>query len=167
MVIAQIFHYAFGALTYCPRRRWKTADHLRWQSNAWHAWGRSFEFGVKGMQSREERITQMSEWVQWRDGFDGAQAMATGADGKEFHLTVPRGGPAFRTQGNVEYKPSDEDLPLTITWTKNRHAYTSVLGEEMTSSTVMDVIAECCSMGMMMDMQSLELQEYGCSGTHE
>merc|ERR1712113_391568 len=67
------------------------------------------------------------------------------------------GGPVYK--GKVEYNPSSEDFPLTIKWITNRYAYTSVLGEEMTSSTVMDVIAECCSMGMMIAMQSLKLNE--------
>ncbi|CAK0908857.1 unnamed protein product [Prorocentrum cordatum] len=169
MAVAQICHYAFGVLSYCPRWAWKTAAHKRWQYGEngglgrWSPWGRSFEFEVKGIEKDNKQITDMSRWQQWMDGFEGATAMVTtsrasSANGKDVFITVPRGGPA--KAGEVEYTPSDADFPISVEWTTNRHAYTTLFGGEMTSSTVMDVIAECCSMGILLEMQCLELHEH-------
>ncbi|CAK0793010.1 unnamed protein product [Prorocentrum cordatum] len=195
MAFAQICHYAFGVLSYCPR--WaKTAAHKRWQYGKngglgrWSPWGRSFEFEVKGIATADEHITDMSRWQQWMDGFEGATAMVTtssasSANGKDVFITVPRGGPAKTGKG--EYTPSDADFPISVQWTTNRHAYTTLFGEEMmhgasrasaagqgspsesgrrTSSTVMDVIAECCSMGILLEMQCLELHEHAKAAGH-
>ncbi|CAK0793009.1 unnamed protein product [Prorocentrum cordatum] len=139
MAFAQICHYAFGVLSYCPR--WaKTAAHKRWQYGKngglgrWSPWGRSFEFEVKGIATADEHITDMSRWQQWMDGFEGATAMVTtssasSANGKDVFITVPRGGPAKTGKG--EYTPSDADFPISVQWTTNRHAYTTLFGEEM------------------------------------
>jgi len=175
MAFAQICHYAFGVLSYCPRWAWKTAAHKRWQYGEngglgrWSPWGRSFEFEVKGIATADEHITDMSRWQQWMDGFEGATAMVTtssasSANGKDVFITVPRGGPAKTGKG--EYTPSDADFPISVQWTTNRHAYTTLFGEEMTSSTVMDVIAECCSMGILLEMQCLELHEHAKAAGH-
>jgi len=175
MAFAQICHYAFGVLSYCPRWAWKTAAHKRWHYGKngglgrWSPWGRSFEFEVKGIATADEHITDMSRWQQWMDGFEGATAMVTtssasSANGKDVFITVPRGGPAKTGKG--EYTPSDADFPISVQWTTNRHAYTTLFGEEMTSSTVMDVIAECCSMGILLEMQCLELHEHAKAAGH-
>lgn len=160
VVLAQICHYLFGVLCYWPRRRWRTTDHMRWHGGdgTWMVWGRSFEFRAKGIESHEESVADSSAWKPFWEGFKGGPAEARSANGGRIFLTAPAGGPAYRD--NAEYSPADEDFPMTVKLTTNRHAYTALSGEELTSSSVMDGIAECCSMQMLLNMQLLELQDF-------
>ncbi|CAK0856969.1 unnamed protein product [Prorocentrum cordatum] len=163
MFIAQILHYAFGVINFWPRCGWKTTDHKRWQTDPtsdrskWMAWGRSFELEVKGMDNLEKTITDRIEWDFWRGSFKGGFVEAHRPAG-EISLSGPPGGPLY--SGGHPYEPSEEDFPLIIKWTSNRFAYTTLTGAEATSSTVLDGVAECCSMSIMLEMHKLELKDW-------
>ncbi|CAK0888252.1 unnamed protein product [Prorocentrum cordatum] len=164
MFIAQILHYAFGVKSYWPRRGWKTTDHKRWQVDSacdrpkWMAWGRSFELEVKGMDDLERTITDLLEWDDWRGSFKGRLVVAHRPAGKTC-LSGPAGGPLY-SEG-CHYEPSEDDFRLIIKWTRNRFAYTNLTGAEAASSTVLDEIAECCSMSIRLKMHKLELKGLG------
>ncbi|CAK0835343.1 unnamed protein product [Prorocentrum cordatum] len=123
----------------------------------WMDWGRSFELKVKGMEPHEEIVADITEWETWGLGFKGGLSEARGRGGKMF-LTGPKGRPVCGNMGH--YEPSDEDFPLTIQSVCNRHGCTTLVGEEATSSAVLDGIADCCSMSIMSEMQRLELNEW-------
>ncbi|CAK0908650.1 unnamed protein product [Prorocentrum cordatum] len=166
MFIAQILHYAFGVISYWPRCGWKTTDHKRWQVDPtcdrqkWMAWGRRFELEIKGMENLERTITGPLEWDSWRGSFKGGLVEVHRPAGKA-SLSGPAGGPLYLCRGGRHYEPSEEGFPFIIKWTSNRFAYTTLTGAEATSSTVLDGIAECCSMSIMLEMHKLELKDSG------
>jgi hypothetical protein len=177
MVFSQLWHYAYGIWGYWPRRRWKTAGHLRWQvanvwgekTGQWMTWGRDFEFGIKDIEFREESVADFSEWNRWREHFGGGYAAVRSATSTTtWHLAASRRHSIHSSQDepvtvykdDSEYNPAHEDFPLTIKWSTNRHAYTAVSGEEVTSSSVMDGIAECCSMSILSQMQQIDLMDW-------
>lgn len=114
---------------------------------------------ISGPRKEWKTVPDKDKWEQLKERQFGGQPFTVKTYRFAARLRGRPGAIVFEDTGDT-CEPKGEEFPLAIRLTANRHAYTSLRGLEVTASAVMDGIAECCSMPMLLEMQILNLQDY-------
>jgi hypothetical protein len=117
------------------------------------------ESDTSGPRKEWKTIPDKVKWEQLKERQFGGQPFTVKTYRFAALLRGRPGAIVFEDTGDT-CEPKGEEFPLAVRFTANRHAYTSLRGLEVTSSTVIDGIAECCSMPILLKMQLLNLQDY-------
>jgi len=117
------------------------------------------EADTSDTRKRWNTILNQDKWAQWNERKFNDQPVSVKAYRFATQLTG-RPGELVTQDSCRKYEPSKDEFPLSVKWTATRHAYTSLRGWQVKSSEVMDEIAECCSMQLLLEMQLVILQDY-------
>jgi len=153
ILFAEAVHFLYGFAYSCPRRHGHSCSeevgvqHQRWvdqPAECWKNWGRHFEQGVSGEVKERREIETKEDFDSCMERYKrkGGIAVVHLEDGREKVIQVDN------SHYEKEYK--------TVTYIINRHAYTCWLGVEVSSSRVVDIIGEACSLSFLMEMTDLE-----------